>query len=108
MFWLIQLHGIANHVQIANAYSARTQTKQYAIIVKEQIEVVLAVHAQLMDSMTDLSFLIIQHGIAFHAPMINVCNVRTPIKIHAIIAREQIEVALTVPALSPDITMLLC
>ena len=60
--------------------------------VKEQIEVVLAAHAHQKDSMTDLSYQIIQLGIAFHAPMINVYNARTTIKIHATAVREQIEV----------------
>ena len=106
--WLIQLHGIANHVQIANAFSVRTQTKQYAIIVREQIEVEVAVLVQLMDSMTDLFWPTPSLGIANPVSMINACSARTSIKIHAIIAKEHNEVALTALALSTDITMHLC
>ena len=103
--WLIQLHGIANHVQITNAFSVRTQTKQYAITVREQDDPVRTVHVQSTVSTTDLCWLIHLHGIVFHARMINVYNARTPTKIHAIIAREHNEVVLTALALSTDITM---
>ena len=87
--WLIQLHGIANHVQITNAFSVRTQTKQYAITVREQDDPVRTVHVQSTVSTTDLCWLIHLHGIVFHARIINVCNARISTKILAIIAKER-------------------
>ena len=90
--WLIQLHGIATHVQITNAFSVRTQTKQYAIIVREQIEVEVVVHAQPTGSMTDLFWPTSPLGIANPVSMINAYSARTSIKIHVKLAKGQEEV----------------
>ena len=95
LFWPIPQPGIANHVQITNAFNVRTQTKTHAMYARGQDARLPTAHVQLMDTTMRLFWPILQLGIAKRVQMINANSVSWLTKIHVTRAKgldDQVQV----------------